>query len=76
MMGPMEEDFIDVVSNSAESFKMVSQTQQQQHHQQQHHLQQQQHRRESSSSLDRFEIMREAGSAFQPVYPSRGGSSR
>ena len=57
----MDEDFIDVVSNSAESFKMVSQ--------------QQQARRDSSGSLDRLG-MREAGSAFQPVFPSRGASSR
>ena len=63
----MDEDFIDVVSNSAESFKMVSQQQQQQ--------QQQQARRDSSGSLDRLG-MREAGSAFQPVFSSRGASSR
>ena len=73
-MGPMDEDFIDVVSNSAESFKMVSQQQQQQQQQQQH--QQQQCRRDSSGSLDRLAMMREAGSAFQPVLPSRVASSR
>ena len=72
-MGPMDEDFIDVVSNSAESFKMVS------HQQQQQQQRQQQSRRESSSSMDRLDVIggiRESGSAFQPVFPSRGGSSR
>jgi transcription initiation factor TFIID subunit TAF12 len=83
----MEEDFIDVVSNSAESYKMVShqQQQRQQQHQQQQQQQRQQNqqqlqrRRESSSSMDRLDLIggiRESGSAFQPVFPTRGGSSR
>jgi transcription initiation factor TFIID subunit TAF12 len=86
-MGPMDEDFIDVVSNSAESYKMVShqQQQRQQQHQQQQQQQRQQNqqqlqrRRESSSSMDRLDLIggiRESGSAFQPVFPTRGGSSR
>jgi transcription initiation factor TFIID subunit TAF12 len=87
-MGPMDEDFIDVVSNSAESYKMVShqqQQRQQQHQQQQQQQQRQQNqqqlqrRRESSSSMDRLDLIggiRESGSAFQPVFPTRGGSSR
>ncbi len=84
----MDEDFIDVVSNSAESYKMVShqqQQRQQQHQQQQQQQQRQQNqqqlqrRRESSSSMDRLDLIggiRESGSAFQPVFPTRGGSSR
>jgi hypothetical protein len=74
------EDFIDVVSNTAEnSFILPTQQQQrfhrhQQNHQHHHHSQQEQQR---CRSLDRLEVM--AGireSAFQPVLPTKPSSTR